>query len=562
MMDKRTFGAVLAVFGIWFIWSTFVVAPHAREKNEREKRAKAEQAAIAASLPSAASNPVLRADNAQPAAGAAPVDAPAEAPAIDTRATLAHGDVAVGEVSTLGAGLTRLTLSQYKEGGVRRGEEKHPVELVTPFADKLLPGVELRAGDKPIRFNTIASGPSGTTDLTGELPGFAVTASWAATKTPYVFELTATYTNRGSQPMPLATTLRVSAVLNEKTLRDKSMFEQPPDVVTPVVFVDDDLVKHELGKKDDPDAKLQAHWAGVDRQYFLLAAATRGAGSQARFVEERSALQPLLVAMSADLVAKEEIVAPGATSTQSFLVFAGPKKTELLQAPAVRFEEAIDYKVLGMPLGFLCRPMLWVLNTAYKAVGSYGLAILILTLVVKLLLLPATQKSFVSMQKMRALQPEIEKIKRQYPDDREKQGLAQMQLYREKNVSPFSSGCLPTLLQMPIYFAFWRMLWAAVELYQQEFLWLGDLTAKDPYFILPLIYGGTMFLQQKLSPPMGDPQQQKMMLYIMPPLITVLMVSLPSGLVFYSMVNNVLTIIQQTYINKKFGGQTTTAAAV
>jgi YidC/Oxa1 family membrane protein insertase len=209
-----------------------------------------------------------------------------------------------------------------------------------------------------------------------------------------------------------------------------------------------------------------------------------------------------------------------------------------------------------MPLGFLSRPMLWILNQAYGVFHSYGLAILMLTLVVKLLLLPVTQKSFISMQVMRELKPELDKIKARFPDDREKQGMETMRLYKERNVNPFLSGCLPALLQMPVYLALWRTLAAAVELYQQQFLWLGNLTASDPYYILPLLLGGTMFVQQKLSPPMGDPQQQKIMMYMMPPMMTVFMVGLPSGLVFYIFVNTILTILQQAYINRKFGNKT------
>jgi YidC/Oxa1 family membrane protein insertase len=367
---------------------------------------------------------------------------------------------------------------------------------------------------------------------------------------PYVLNLDVELQNTGAVAQNVNAAFRISGVFNEKTVKEKGTFEPPPDLALPVAYVDGELVKHEQGKIDSP-VLPNAAWAGVDRQYFLLAAAPQQTKLKGvRFDEARAT--PDLIRMAATLDEAPRALEPGKKTTFSYRVYAGPKASRLLSSAGQQFEEAIDYKVWFMPLGFLSRPMLWILNQAYSVVHSYGLAILLLTLIVKLILLPVTQKSFKSMQMMKDLKPELDKIKVRFPDDREKQGMETMRLYKERGVSPLG-GCLPALLQMPVYFALWRTLWAAVELYQQEFLWLGDLTAKDPYYILPLLLGLVFFVQQKMSPPAGDPQQQKIMLFMMPPMMTFFMVQLPSGLVFYVLVNTLLTIAQQAYISRKFG---------
>jgi YidC/Oxa1 family membrane protein insertase len=176
-----------------------------------------------------------------------------------------------------------------------------------------------------------------------------------------------------------------------------------------------------------------------------------------------------------------------------------------------------------------------------------------LTLLVKTLLFPVTYKSAVSMRKMQMLKPELDKIKDRFPDDREKQQLAQLQLYKDSGVNPLG-GCLPMLLQMPVWFALYRALWTAVDLYQQPFLWLPDLTAQEPGFpFLAIALGAVFFVQQVLTPMSADNQQAKIMKWVMPFVFTLFMFPLPSGLVLYVFVNSILSIIQQLAINYKVG---------
>ena len=215
---------------------------------------------------------------------------------------------------------------------------------------------------------------------------------------------------------------------------------------------------------------------------------------------------------------------------------------------------------MGLNLAILCEGLLAVLALIYGLSGSWGLAILGLTVLVKLTLFPLNQRSGRSMRAMSRLKPEMEELKKKYPEDRQRQSEEMMKLYRNNNVNP-ASGCVPMLLQMPIWFALYRALWVSIDLYQESFLWIPDLTSRDPYWILPVMLVVVMFLQQKMTPTTMDAAQQKMMMYFMPLMFGAMMMALPAGLCFYIFVNTVLTIVQQHFINKDGGPVSAPAAA-
>jgi YidC/Oxa1 family membrane protein insertase len=185
-----------------------------------------------------------------------------------------------------------------------------------------------------------------------------------------------------------------------------------------------------------------------------------------------------------------------------------------------------------------------------RIVGNWGVAIILLTVLVKVLLFPLTAKSVRSMNEMRKLQPEIEKLKQKFGSDREKLNQATMRLYQEHKVNPLG-GCLPMLLQRPIWFALYATLQTSVELYREPFLWMRDLTRHDPYFILPVAMGLSSFAMQKVSPQPADNAQAKMMLYFMPIFFSAIMLFVPGGLNLYIVVNNLLSIAQQQFMMKR-----------
>ncbi|OQY12637.1 MAG: hypothetical protein B6I31_02815 [Desulfobacteraceae bacterium 4572_19] len=214
----------------------------------------------------------------------------------------------------------------------------------------------------------------------------------------------------------------------------------------------------------------------------------------------------------------------------------------------------------------IAKPCLWLMNFIYKFIPNYGVAIIILTILIKLLFWPLGNKSYKSMAEMKKLQPLMMEIREKYKNDKQRMNKEVMGLYKTYKVNPMS-GCLPMIVQMPIFFALYRMLYSAIELRHAPFFgWITDLSAPDRLFhfgfqipfmdppcgipVLTLIMGGTMILQQKMSPPAGDPTQAKMMM-LMPVFFTFIFINFSSGLVLYWLVNNVLSISQQYYITKK-----------
>jgi YidC/Oxa1 family membrane protein insertase len=241
-------------------------------------------------------------------------------------------------------------------------------------------------------------------------------------------------------------------------------------------------------------------------------------------------------------------LAPGEKTTLRTLAYVGPKTPEELSRAGHSLRKAIN-------TGFftkLADVLTALLALIHRVVGNWGIAIILLTFFVKLTLFPLTHKQMASMAKMKELKPQIDKINALYSDDREKKGAAVMELYRKSGVNPMA-GCFPALLQVPIWFSLYSSLSSNIRLLHAPFaLWWSDLSSPDPYFVLPLALGVLMFVQQKLAPPAGtDPLQAKMMLYMMPTMITSFMLFLPAGLCLYMFTNSALSILQQRVIEAR-----------
>jgi YidC/Oxa1 family membrane protein insertase len=221
-------------------------------------------------------------------------------------------------------------------------------------------------------------------------------------------------------------------------------------------------------------------------------------------------------------------------------LYAGPILPNILKDVAPKLELTADYGMLWL----ICMPIFYLLKYIYTYVGNWGFSIILVTLIIKLAFYWLNAKNYRSMGNLRKLEPRIKKLKESYGDDKQKFGQALMELYKKEKVNPLG-GCLPILIQLPVFIALYWVLLGSVELRHAPFiLWINDLSAKDPYFILPLIMGITMFLQQSLSPKPADPIQAKVMKFI-PLIFTVLFLNFPSGLVLYWVVSNILSILQQ-----------------
>jgi YidC/Oxa1 family membrane protein insertase len=235
-------------------------------------------------------------------------------------------------------------------------------------------------------------------------------------------------------------------------------------------------------------------------------------------------------------------LAPGASSTYSVLGFAGPKERSVLAAAGGgnhNFSELID---LGF-FSIIAKVLVQFLLTVHSVIPNWGIAIIILTVTARTLLFPLTLPGIRGAIKMRELKPEMDALNEKFKNDAQAKGLAQMELWRKHNVNPLK-GCLPQMASMPVWFALYTTLQTAVELYHIPFLWFPDLSAADPYYILPFVIGGTSYMQQRMMPQQGDPAQQTMM-KLMPLMFTVFMLFLPSGLGVYMFTNGLLGILQQ-----------------
>jgi YidC/Oxa1 family membrane protein insertase len=240
-----------------------------------------------------------------------------------------------------------------------------------------------------------------------------------------------------------------------------------------------------------------------------------------------------------------ETVAPGASKVFETTLFVGPKLQAQLEDIDKSLKLSVDYGWLTI----ISQPLFWVLSKVFAFVGNWGVSIILVTFLIKLGFYKLTESSGRSMAKMRNLQPRMKALQDRYKDDRQALSQAMMDLYKREKVNP-AAGCLPILIQMPFFLAFYWVLLESVEMRQAPFaLWITDLSTRDPYFILPLIMGAAMFMQQKLNPAPADPVQAKVM-QIMPVMFTGFFAFFPSGLVLYWVTNTLLSIAQQWKINK------------
>jgi len=273
-------------------------------------------------------------------------------------------------------------------------------------------------------------------------------------------------------------------------------------------------------------------WIAQEDKYFFAAIVPRQKMDEARaWAEKGNAIVSLRVASPA---------------AQEFVVYAGPKDIDRLKPLGLGLEHIVDFGFFSI----IARPILWLLKQIQGVVINWGWAIVILTIVTRIPFIPLINKGQKSMKKLQALQPRMQEIRQKYKKDPQRLQRETMELYKKYKVNPMG-GCLPILIQIPVFFALYKVLGIAIELRGAPFaFWITDLSIKDPYYVLPIVMGVTMLLQQKMTPAAGDPRQQKMMMF-MPIIFTFLFLNFASGLVLYWLVNNLLSIAQQVWVNKK-----------
>lgn len=369
--------------------------------------------------------------------------------------------------------------------------------------------------------------------------GTVITKSFTFSGASYPIQMeVAVAANEGTSPVP------------EILLTDKSD-QTVPDHGAPfegfLALVDNKIKREHLAEAiKGQEFSGEVSWAGFGHTYFLLALVPEK-GAQHK-VTVHQAGPALIAAVS------------GPAPKESYTLFVGPKELDILKSVGKGIERSIDFGYFG----FISMPLLYVLHFFHRFTASYGLDIIILTVLIKILMAPLTHKSFVSMKQMQKLQPQMEKLKERFSNDKEKLNKEIMELYKRHGVNPLG-GCLPMVLQFPVFIGLYNALSTPIELRHAPFLWIKDLSRPDweslPFTfagwhvgvpILTVLMGASMFLQQWMTPSAGDPNQRKLML-LMPLMFTFMFVSFPAGLTVYWLVNNLLSIAQQTWINRHHG---------
>lgn len=305
--------------------------------------------------------------------------------------------------------------------------------------------------------------------------------------------------------------------------------------------VEDNYQKYDFGDIDDANfnKKTADGWVAMVQHYFV-SAWVPAPGAEYTYSTRKAAGSYI-----AGFISPKINVAPLATGEVSATFFAGPKDQAQLEATAPGLNLTVDYGWLW----WIASPLYWLLTTIHEYLGNWGLAIIGITITVKAALFHLNAKAFRSMAKMRKFGPVIASLKEKYGDDKQKMSKEMMELYKKEKINPLG-GCLPIVAQMPIFIALYWVLMESVELRHASFLYLNDLSVQDPYFILPILMGASMFIQQSLNPAPPDPMQAKIM-KMLPIIFTFFFLWFPSGLTLYWVVNNILSIAQQYVINKQ-----------
>jgi YidC/Oxa1 family membrane protein insertase len=435
--------------------------------------------------------------------------------------------------------LKELIPPDFKDGAIRTSLSENSLkDLDTAVfsVDQVNDSFEVNAEKKEIAFNWVAA------------DGTILTKTYTFDPNSYLIGLKVTIKNASHALLKDQLVLSLREPV-EKTGRY--------GFVGPSALINDSLEQiktKSIADKDEYTGKIK--WIGIEDRYFLSS-----------IIPSQEIEGSIKLSLADDVVTNRLVnhkfeILPGTQKEFKFFVFMGPKSMNLLNSLGHDLGKALNFGFFNV----IAKPCLWFMNKIHSVIPNYGIAIILLTVFTKVLLWPLGSKSYKSMSEMKRLQPLMTEIREKHKSDKQKMNQELMALYKTYKVNPMG-GCLPMVLQIPVFFALYRMLYQAIELrHAPFFLWINDLSAPDRLFnfgfsipfmeppygipVLTIIMGATMLLQQKMSPPPGDPTQAKMMM-LMPVVFTFIFINFSSGLVLYWLVNNILSISQQYYVQKK-----------
>lgn len=531
-MEKRTMIAVVLSVVLLVVWQVWFTPKQAEQPAAQQQQAQSQQQEGQPSKTAPAATQAAKAPDAKQAA----------APVIEKKSTkqvIVETPKMIVTLGDLGGGITSVRLKEYKEK-VDANERKELIENIAPY--KYLPMVAQTAGNKEVTDATIFTADRDSVVVTNKPETLVFTGRLTngdKIKKVYTF-YPDTYTLDCAiqgEGLEKTSTYADFAVI---TLKEKSTytFSGP--------FVYDGKKFQQVEKVDKPTVVGKAYnWTGFDEGYFSFI-----------FMPKGTVKPELTITKVNDTpYARFNLAGGNLTSTLYFV----PNKLSLLKQLNIHAEKIVDFGWFDI----LAKPMLWGMNWVNQFTRNYGIDIILLTILIKIIFYPLSVKSYKSMKEMQKMQPVIAKLKEKYKDDKQKLNQEMMSIYKNKGINPLG-GCLPMVVQIPVFFALYKVLMAAIEFRHAPFLWwMNDLAAPEnlynltvagytlPFRVLPLIMGITMVIQQKMTPTAtADPMQEKMMMF-MPIFFTFLFWGFPAGLVLYWLVNNVISIGQQYYINKK-----------
>lgn len=571
-MDKRVLGTVAVCMGILFVWTKWFM-PKPTEQPQTPPVATAQPPAAPATPPTAPSaspeakpgavpaKPETRKPG-QPAMQAPAV--PAGAPVVPAKEKapeqrIEHQDeLYKAEFTTWGAAPSQWTLlaKQYQEAVPEGKKETRPINLVRTKGAQLPMIVLFPESEFTVPPDSAWSLVSqNDTEIVYAYDSDQVRIEKHFTFVPKSYRIGLKVTIENKTDKPLGQHLQLQMVgYQNPNVKPGGMFSQRYAMTEGECQVNGKLKRADLQTllKKNVDEVGDVRWVGYDEKYFLVALAQAPQPNETQRCWVNATTEGII---SANLLeAERKIPAKGKTEYQ-FEGFVGPKLLHMLDDVKVGGQDA----KLGDAVNYgwteaIARPMLLVLKAIHSVIPNWGIAIILLTILLKAITWWPTTKSMKSMREMAKLKPEVDKLKERYGDDKQKFNMAVMALYKERGINPLG-GCLPMLIQMPIYIALYSMLGNSVELYRSGFLgWIQDLTGPDPYYITPILTGVLMFVQQKTAPQSPDNSQAKVMMYTMPLMFTAFSIFLPSGLTIYILTNTVLTFVQQWWLNRSGTG--------
>lgn len=554
MEQARMLLAIVLSFLVFIVWNYFFVEKPEQMPVQQDPSKEVSQKAAPDQTPSPLNQQNMPVDT-----SAASADVPTK-PAAQSRQIVVDTPIYTVTLSENQACFKKYVLKQYHETVKTDSDFKNLIQaenqigtILTSFLNKGVPDFENAVYTASVNNTdvTVVDEPKTITFSWRSSTGIIITKTYTFSPKDYLIDLGVTIANQGDALFTdsLSVALR-SKLSNEKT--QSYGFEGPGALINnrlETVDIDD------IPETPRLDGKIK--WISIQDRYFIssLVPKTEKDAGMTMSVDSTNSLQ-------ATYLEPELTLSPGQQQTFRYQIFMGPKSVSLLKSVNVDLDLAVHFGFFD----FIAKPCLWLMNYLYRYIPNYGVAIIILTIIIKILFWPLGNKSYKSMNEMKKLQPLMAEIREKYKDDKQRMNQEVMNLYKTYKINPLG-GCLPMVAQIPVFFALYQMLYGAIELRHAPFLgWINDLSAPDRLFefgisipfmeppygipVLTIIMGATMLIQQKLQPPAGDPTQAKMMM-MMPIVFTVIFINFSSGLVLYWLVNNILSIAQQYYVSKK-----------